>query len=434
MNDISPADYKSLQLAVSAHREGKLEQAKTIYASLVRKYPDSPSILNAMGTVLLDMGLVDEAESYFSKASSQNPPYVPALYNLARIKQVRGKTSEAKNLYEIIVEKRPDLGQAWNNLALILRDEGKAQSACVAMEQAAKLFPDHPEILNNLGVILEALGQTKEAESYFVQAIKLQPEYLSAHFNLACLYHKSDRFKEAERELQWVLSRKPDDPGARYLFQTLGRLPAPERAPAEYVSKTFDDCAVNFEEKLAALGYKTPEMLFCLVRPYLKKGIRILDLGCGTGLGAQFYRKYAALLYGMDCSEKMLNIAQKKGLYDKLLNQDILSTWTTNQSFDCIYSSDCLVYFGNLLPVFSKVTQHLRHGGLFAFTVEQLTSPGENQDFKLGRTGRFAHRSGYVESCLEQFGLKPLEIEACTLRKEAGKPVKGLLVLSTLNP
>ncbi len=284
---LGPTDKKKLKQASAAQQEGNFPLARKIYEDLLRRYPRSTPLLNALGTVLLDQGKPQEASALFQEAAREKP-YVPALYNLARLKQLTGHFNEAGRLYETIISIRPDFGPAWNNLALLLRDCGRLSEASRAVEEAVRLMPENPEAFNNLGVILEAMGRLEEAESSFLNAISLQEEYFSAKYNLACLYHRLERFQEAEKELGWILERRPGDPGATYLLQAMGRLPAPERAPAEYVARTFDDCAVVFEERLEALEYRTPGMLFSFIRPRLKKGMKILDLGCGTGLGAEY--------------------------------------------------------------------------------------------------------------------------------------------------
>jgi len=55
----------------------------------------------------------------------------------------------------------------------------------------------------------------------------------------------------------------------------------------------------------------------------------------------------------------------------------------TGRSFDCIYSSGCLVYFGNIQPVFSKVSGHMTPGATFAFSVEELKEDAGETDFKI---------------------------------------------------
>ncbi len=434
MDTLTPSDQEKFQEAWAAHKDGKLLRARKIYQGLVRKYPNFPPLLNALGTLLLDLGKTEEAERTFEKAS-RGAPHVPALYNLARLKHVKGLINEAGRLYENIIRVQADFGPAWNNLGLLLRECGRLQEALKAVTEAVRLMPGHPEPLNNLGVIQEALAMFSEAEASFLNAVSLDAEYFSAHYNLACLYHKLEQFQEAERELRWILKRRPKDPGATYLLQAMGSLPAPDRAPAQYVAKTFDDCAAVFEKKLRALEYTTPERLFALVRPLLRKGMNIMDLGCGTGLGAEYYKDFASMLWGMDCSQKMIGIAAQKGLYDRLLKQDILEPWNTGPVFDLVYSSDCMVYFGNLQPVFTRVAEHMRNGAFFAFTVERPEGRHPHQDgFQLRNSGRFAHEENYVERCLERAGFKLLEKKGCTLRKEAEKPVEGLLFTARLRP
>ncbi len=257
MDSLTPDDHKKLQEAWNAHREGRLLLAKELYGELLAKHPKAPALLNALATVLMDLGETETAVRVLERAC-RGEPHVPALYNLARLKQMQGLLGDAGRLYETIIDSQPDFGPAWLNLGLLLRDCGRLKEAARAFKEAERLMPDYPETFNNLGVIMEALGRFKEAESSFLKALSIDGEYFSARYNLACLYHRLERFREAERELKWILEKNPGDPGATYLLQTLGSLPAPERAPTEYVAKTFDDCAVVFEEKLQALEYKTP--------------------------------------------------------------------------------------------------------------------------------------------------------------------------------
>lgn len=67
------------------------------------------------------------------------------------------------------------------------------------------------------------------------------------------------------------------------MLQSIRGAETPEAAPVEHVRSIFDQCAENFETILVEkLEYKTPEILFNLVHPYLTDEMTILDLGCGT--------------------------------------------------------------------------------------------------------------------------------------------------------
>ena len=127
------------------------------------------------------------------------------------------------------------------------------------------------------------------------------------------LLQKTEQFKEAEEHYNKVLKIQPDNEVAKFMLQSIRGDETPDAAPVEHVRSIFDQCAENFETILVqGLEYKTPELLFNLVRPYLTEKMTILDLGCGTGLGAQLYRPFAKSLTGVDVSAKMLKKASEK--------------------------------------------------------------------------------------------------------------------------
>ncbi|MDJ0857073.1 MAG: methyltransferase domain-containing protein [Desulfobacterales bacterium] len=153
------------------------------------------------------------------------------------------------------------------------REEGRLADAQKAYLEILRAKPDSGSVLNALGTVFWDQSQPDKAKKYF----------------------------EA----------------ANFLLQSLGTSTTPDAAPAEHVRRIFDQCAGTFEKTLANdLEYKTPERLFSLVRPHLKQDLAVLDLGCGTGLGSQFYRPYAKLLIGVDVSSKMLQKASEKNIYD----------------------------------------------------------------------------------------------------------------------
>ena len=157
--------------------------------------------------------------------------------------------------------------------------------------------------------------------------------------------------------------------------------------------------------------------------------MNILDLGCGTGLGAQLYQPFAKKLTGVDISPKMLEKAEEKKLYNRLEIFDILQDWNFPEKFDLIYSSDVFVYFGDLDRIIRSAASYLVKGGIMAFSVERLDE-NKSVDFKLFPSGRYAHSRAYIQSCLKRHGLQLIKETKSDIRKQSGVPVKGLLIVA----
>ena len=415
--------------AALAQEEGRLADAERAYLEILSEKPDSGSVLNALGTVFLDLFQPDKAKKYFEKAANLNPPYLSACYNLGRLKQMEGDDKGAVNIYRAIVKQEPRFGLAWNNMGVAYREIGEPEEAISCFRRAVAFAPNMAEAWNNLGVAQDELHMFENASTSYQKAIEIQPDYASAHFNRGGSLQKLKRFKAAEGHYNKVLEIKPDDEAAKFMLQSLGTSTTPDAAPAQHVRRIFDQCAGTFEKILVDdLKYKTPELLFNLVCPHLKQDLTVLDLGCGTGLGSQFYRPYAKLLIGVDVSSKMLQKASGKNIYDDLIVFDILQDWAFSQQFDLIYSSDVFVYFGNLDPIIRSASSYLVHGGIIAFSVEKLED--SNTGYQLFPSGRYAHSHRYIRNCLKHHGLAPIEETDSVIRKQSGGEVKGLLIVA----
>jgi len=423
-------NYESvLMKASAAHREGRLAEAEKGYREVLRRKPDWGQVLNALGTVFLEQSQPDKARKVFKKAAGLRPPHIPACYNLARLMQRENDHQGALSIYRTMLENQPDLGEVWNNLGVAYRETGDQDEALSCFQKAVKFAPGMAEAWNNLGVAQDEFNMVEKAPESYRKAIELRSDYTSAHFNLGTSLQKLGRFKEAEEHFNKVLEARPDDEAARFMLQSMGTSTAPVAAPVEHVRRIFDRCAGSFEKILLKdLEYRTPELLFDLVRPHLTQEMDILDLGCGTGLGAQLYRPFAKRLTGVDVSTKMLEKAAEKKIYNRLEVFDILRDWTFPQKFDLIYSSDVFVYFGNLDTIIRSASSHLAFGGILAFSVERL---GDNsKEYQLFPSGRYAHSRTYIQDILKRHGLQLIENTRSNIRKQSGNQVKGLLIVA----
>ena len=356
------------QKATLAHKEGRLAEVEKVYLNILKDAPDSGPVLNALGSLYLDQSQPDKAWAFFEKAASLKSPDLSACYNLGRLKQLEEDYAGAIDIYRAIVDQQPRLGLVWNNLGVAYRGVGEPDEAISCFRRAVAFAPDLAEAWNNLGVAQDEFHLIENAATSYQKAIELAPDYASAHFNLGVSLQKLGRFPEAEAHYNKVLAIKPDDEAATFMLQSLGRSAAPDAVPVRHVRRIFDQCAGTFEKTLVKdLEYKTPELLFNLVRPYLGKGMAALDLGCGTGLGSQLYRSYAKLLLGVDVSLKMLQKASEKNTYDGLIVFDILQVWPFSGRSISFTALTCLSISGIWIRSFDRHRRFLFLEGSLPF-------------------------------------------------------------------
>ncbi|RFB94016.1 S-adenosylmethionine-dependent methyltransferase [Rhizobium leguminosarum bv. trifolii] len=267
-------------------------------------------------------------------------------------------------------------------------------------------------------------------------AKKIDEEALGEAYNRALALEKAGDVDAAVAAYEEVLAIDPDDHGgAAVRIAAMGRGETPVRAPDAYVETLFDQHAEVFEDVLVEqLGYHVP----MLVRQHLqalKLGPfkRLLDLGCGTGLTGGALRDLCEDMTGIDLSEKMVEIAHEKDLYETLFVAEVEDFLDDNdeEAFDIITATDVLPYLGALEPLFFGAAENLTSGGLFIFSSETL--PEETlagRAYMVGPHQRFAHADAYVRERLAATGFELVEISDINVRMEDGQPTPGHLVIA----
>ena len=204
-----------------------------------------------------------------------------------------------------------------------------------------------------------------------------------------------------------------------------------EIAPRDYVENLFDGYSKKFEVALVNnLEYKTPKLIRdILIKPNVNGSLgSIIDLGCGTGLFGSEIRDHCSQLEGIDLSNKMLEIAKPKNIYDKLLQFDIIEFLSTMPlDFDYYIAADVFVYIGNLTEIFHLIKSRNKRSGNLVFSTEH----SELEGYHILKSGRYSHSKSYIESLCKKFDYKVAHYSTTDLRKEKGHFLTGgIYVLS----
>ncbi|MDW5313418.1 class I SAM-dependent methyltransferase [Rhizobium sp. PL01] len=265
---------------------------------------------------------------------------------------------------------------------------------------------------------------------------KIDEEALAEAYNRALALEKSGDVEAAVKAYEEVLVIDPDDHGgAAVRIASMGRGETPDKAPDAYVATLFDQHADVFEDVLVEqLEYHVP-MLVRQRLQTLKLGpfVRVLDLGCGTGLTGGALRDMADDITGIDLSENMVEIAHEKDVYETLYVAEVVDFLEDNddEPFDLITATDVLPYLGALEALFFGVAENINAGGLFIFSSETLPADTfAGRSFMVGPNQRFAHAESYVRERLNAIGFDVVELTDITVRKEEGEPIAGHLVIA----
>ena len=100
------------------------------------------------------------------------------------------------------------------------------------------------------------------------------------------------------------------------------------------------------------------------------KDKKVLDVGCGVGEDLPYFKKQGALVYGIDVSKKMIELAKKNNPSIKNFSvQSFENTTFEDRFFDVIVSRYALHYAENIEEVFIELHRILKPGGFLIFLV-----------------------------------------------------------------
>ena len=212
--------YRNTELlskAISLHQEGNLNEAETLYRSILSTdanhfdaltllgtiylqrgnreegvrliglsldiSPQQPVALNNRGNALVDLKRFEEALASYDRAIALNPGYTEAYYNRGNALLGLQRPAEALASYDRAIALNPGYAQAHNNRGNALRDLKRPAEALASYNQAIALNDGFAEAYGNRGNALLDLKQTAEALACYDRAIALSPGYVVAYYN-----------------------------------------------------------------------------------------------------------------------------------------------------------------------------------------------------------------------------------------------------------
>jgi predicted TPR repeat methyltransferase len=416
------------KLAALLHQTGRTEEAVAALLRAMILQPRCPDHPYALGMLHSERGKVREAATSFERTLALDPKHAAACLRLGDSLMDLHEYDRALAAYRHALTLRVPFPEAHNNLAGALLRLGDPHAAIAECRQALVERPGYVLALNTLGAALEKAGLLDEAIASLRQAISLRHDYANAYHNLGNVLDRAGRVEEAKEAYHAALKISPALEEAQYNLAALGDMPPPRCTPYPYLRRLFDSYAPSFDQHLVeTLNYVVPEQLYMAVLA-AKPGaaaLDVIDLGCGTGLVGQQFRRLAGGLTGVDVSPRMIQWAQRRNVYDQLVLGGYVDYLSTRQEpCDLVLAADVFIYAGDLVAVFQAVARLLRPGGLFAFSLEAAPQG----DFVLQPNRRYAHSLAYIDRLAQNSNFHAAAVNSVKLRRHGEDHAAGLIV------
>ena len=188
---------QALKQGVSAHKEGKLQDAERFYRTILQSQPLHPDANHNLGVIALSVNKADVALPLFKTALKANPKieqfwlsYIDALIKTKKVDDARRVLANAQQA-----------GIAKRKLQIFevqLQSELSTSSDISQQELGNQLQSDQGKISSaithyNLGSKLQEQGRLDEALASYTQAIALKPDFAEALANRGyLLFDKGD--------------------------------------------------------------------------------------------------------------------------------------------------------------------------------------------------------------------------------------------------
>ena len=239
-----------LKLALRRHREGRLQEALTLYQLVISNDPGNFEALHGAGILHGQLGQYEKALRFFvaagavrpgdfsvhynqgkalhelkrlvevlacyDRALALRPGYVPAYNNRGNVLQELGRYEEALANYDQALSLKPDYVDAQINRGNVLQDLHCYEAALASYEAAIRLDPNCAEAYYNLGNALKELGRHEEVLAAYGRAITLRPDYAEAYCNRGLVLHRLQRCEDALECYDKAITLKADYADAHY--------------------------------------------------------------------------------------------------------------------------------------------------------------------------------------------------------------------------
>ncbi|PJC30137.1 hypothetical protein CO051_07285 [Candidatus Roizmanbacteria bacterium CG_4_9_14_0_2_um_filter_39_13] len=196
-----PDNIDSLfNLGVVIFRLNQNQEAIQIFKKILNKQLKDTSILEKTGSFLYNVGAINDAEIFFSRAIEINKNNSNLYFSLANISYNQKKVQNAEVYYKKTLDLMPDFKDAIVSLANLYKDLKKYNEAIEYYKKAIELDPKNPLIVDQLYHCLGIIADYKNISKWnnYLNKISNFNEYPFVN-----IYRKNDPEENLHTAINW---------------------------------------------------------------------------------------------------------------------------------------------------------------------------------------------------------------------------------------
>ncbi len=145
-------------LAHSVHRQGKLDEAVTLYERALAMEPVAAHVRVTFAQLLLSINRFDDAVAQLAAALIDMPDDVVVLQQLGIALTSVGRFSEAREHFERALELEPDDIRVLHGMGVFYVRQNNLPKAAEMFRRALEIDPSQPRLREDLQRVLDAMG------------------------------------------------------------------------------------------------------------------------------------------------------------------------------------------------------------------------------------------------------------------------------------
>lgn len=439
LNPVSTASL--LAIANLYYKNEDYLHAEKFASMIIKKMPLNFSALILFGNIAYCQQNYPKAFAFYEKVYRLDKSSYIAVINLANTCYDLERYVKAIDYAKKALQLNPSSIDAYIILGNSYIELGKYEKAEENLLKALNFKSDNPWIYNALSRLYQKTEDYENALNFGWKSVLFAGDALEdQNVNFGYMLYECAAEGKGELAKNYALKwQKAFEKNrvVQYMSASVLEDKKIKQANPEYLEKIFDIFAGDFDLTLGGLEYMVPDLIGEDIQKHFQKElwqkINYLDLGCGTGLCGQKVKDILGWsnAVGVDISQKMLEQAKIKDVYNELIRSEIVD-FLKNQNaiqgekYHIVTASDVLTYFGDLRILFEEVAKSLKLQGVFVFSISENSKTKD--DYLLMPSGRFVHQLDYVSKLLKKVGCEVVSSNRHPLRNEGDEVVYGYII------